>query len=42
MFYRIFVIGGVIDIIAILNNYIGAIFPSRRAWQAFFDSKLLK
>ncbi|KAK5979902.1 hypothetical protein GCK32_000003, partial [Trichostrongylus colubriformis] len=31
MFYRIFIVGGVIDIIAILNNYIGAIFPSRRS-----------
>ncbi|VDO19267.1 unnamed protein product [Heligmosomoides polygyrus] len=36
MFYRIFMVGGVIDIIAIFNNYLGAIFPSRSWFLGFY------
>ncbi|KAL6722774.1 hypothetical protein Aduo_017863 [Ancylostoma duodenale] len=37
MFYRIFMVGAILDIIAILNNYIGAIFPARRIYIQFED-----
>ncbi|KAK6061672.1 hypothetical protein COOONC_00665 [Cooperia oncophora] len=39
MFYRIFIVGGVLDIIAILNNYLGAIFPSRSWFLDFYMSQ---
>lgn len=29
MFYKIFMIGGIIDILAMANNYLGAIFPAK-------------
>ncbi|XGW33382.1 hypothetical protein V3C99_017652 [Haemonchus contortus] len=39
MFYRIFMVGGVIDIIAIVNSYLGAIFPSRSWFLEFYMSQ---
>uniref|UniRef100_A0A1I7XNL5 G protein-coupled receptor n=1 Tax=Heterorhabditis bacteriophora TaxID=37862 RepID=A0A1I7XNL5_HETBA len=39
MFYRIFMIGGVIDIIALINNYLGAIFPAKGWFNEYYMSQ---